>query len=296
MSDRQEVQLADGRTVIVHSAGAVDPAAPVLVLHYGTPHTGKHPARIAETATDLGLRLWAATRPGFGGSPRRPGRTVADTALDVSEALDRLGIDQVATAGYSGGGPHALALAALLGGRVSDVAVLASPAPYDHTAAWFEGMASGGGGLRPAAAGLADREEHQRTTEFQSDCFTEADWAALAGPWGGIGEDAQAASAAGSDEGEIDDDLAFVLPWGVNLEQITAHVTVFQGIDDRIIPAHHANQLASIMPAAELRRVEGSGHVAVLDQLPHWMRAIAGAHPVTSRGPAQEWHRPYPST
>lgn len=283
MSDRQEVQLSDGRTVIVHSAGADDPAAPVLVLHYGTPHTGKHPAHIAKTAGDLGLRLWAAPRPGFGRSPRRPGRTVADTARDVSEALDRLGVDPVATVGYSGGGPHALALAALLGGRISDVAVLASPAPYDHTAAWFEGMAGGGGGLRPAAAGLAAREQHQRTTEFQPDSFNEADWAALAGAWGGIGEDAQAASAAGSDEGEIDDDIAFVLPWGVNLEQITAHVTVFQGTEDRIIPAHHADQLATILPGAELRRVEGAGHVAVLDQLPHWMRAVAGAHRVTSR-------------
>jgi len=277
MSKRQDVRLADGRAVTVHSAGAVDSAAPVLVLHYGTPHTGEHPARLTDLALDLGLRLVAATRPGFVGSPRRFGRTVADTALDVAEALDRIGIDQMIMAGYSGGGPHALALAALLGGRVSDVAVLASPAPYDQTPAWFEGMAGGGAGLRSALSGYTAREVYQRTAEFDSDSFTKADWDALAGPWAGIGEDARAAGTAGSDPGEIDDDLAFVAPWGINLDQITARVTLFQGSDDRIIPAHHADRLASVLPAANMRRVEGSGHVAVLAQLPLWMHAVSDA-------------------
>src|SRR5699024_1138460 len=114
----QDVELGDGRVATVHLDGSLARGAPMLVVHYGTPHTGRHPARIAGLATDLGLGLLSVTRPGFSGSPRRPGRTVADTAADVVEVLDRLGVDQVVTAGYSGGGPHALALAALRPDRV----------------------------------------------------------------------------------------------------------------------------------------------------------------------------------
>lgn len=269
------VTLADGRGMTVHWAGAGDSAAPALVVHYGTPHTGRHPSRIADLATEVGLRLVAVTRAGYGATPRRVGRTVADTARDACEALDRLGIEAAAVAGYSGGGPHALAQAALLGDRVSEVAVFASPAPYDHTEAWFAGMAGNGGGLRPAAEGRAAREKHQRTAEFDPASFTDADWAALAGQWAGIGEDAQAATAAGSDHGEIDDDLAFVAPWGVELDRITARVAVFHGSADRIVPAHHADRLGALLPAADVRRSEGSGHVAILDELPPWIETIA---------------------
>jgi len=70
------------------------------------------------------------TRPGFPGAERRTGRTVADSAKDVIEVVDEPGIEHFATAGYSGGGPHALALAALLCERVTATAAFASPAPF----------------------------------------------------------------------------------------------------------------------------------------------------------------------
>lgn len=274
MGEQQDVRLGDGRVATTHRAGSADPDAPVLVMHYGTPHTGRHPAHIAQLAARAGLALLSVTRPGFAGSPRRIGRTVSDTAADVAEVLTLLGLEPVATAGYSGGGPHALALAAMLGDRVHDVAAFACPAPYDRTPSWFTGMAGDGGGLRPASAGREAREAHQRSTEFDPDSFTEADWAALSGAWAGIGEDAQSAGVSGSDAGEIDDDLAFVAPWGVDLGRITATVVLFQGTADRIIPAHHADRLASLVPAAEVRILDGSGHVAVLDQLPDWLNTI----------------------
>ncbi|MGC0273679.1 alpha/beta fold hydrolase [Pseudactinotalea sp. Z1739] len=226
-------------------------------------------------AAGAGLRLVSVTRPGFAGSPRRLGRTVSDTAADVIEVLERLGIDRVVTAGYSGGGPHALGLAALVPDRVSHVATFACPAPYDRTPDWFTGMANNGGGLRSAAEGRSARERYQRTAEFDPGSFTEADWEALSGSWAGIGEDAQAATAAGSASGEIDDDLAFVVPWGVDLDQITSRVSVFHAASDCLIPAHHAERLAALLPAADVRKLEASGHVAVLQQLPHWIHAVA---------------------
>ncbi len=275
--EQQTVRVSDGRDVAVHWSGATAPDTPVLVLHYGTPHTGNHPPRLAQLASDLGLRLLAVTRPGFPGSARRRGRTVAQAASDVVEVLDRCGVGEVATAGYSGGGPHALALAALLPDRVRAVAAFACPAPYDQTESWFADMAGDGGGLRAAADGDPARELHQRTATFDASSFTEADWAALAERWSGIGADAEAANGAGSDAGEIDDDLAFVRPWGVPLDQITGAITLYQATADRIIPAHHVERLGALLPSAEVHLVEGSGHVAILDYLPSWMGTIGAA-------------------
>ncbi|MGC0144553.1 alpha/beta fold hydrolase [Pseudactinotalea sp. Z1732] len=275
MGERQDSQLKDGRDVAIHHAGSPAPGAPVLVMHYGTPHTGKHPPPIDQLAAAVGLRLVSVTRPGFAGSSRRAGRTVSDAAEDIIEVLDRLNVGRMVTAGYSGGGPHALALAALAPDRVDHAATFGCPAPYDQTPDWFTGMAANGGGLRPAAEGPEARERYQRTAEFDPGSFTAADWAALSGPWAGIGDDAQSATAAGSAFGEIDDDLALVAPWGVDLDRITTRVSVFHAASDRVIPAHHAERLAALLPSAGVRSLEASGHVAVLGQLPQWMRAVA---------------------
>src|SRR5206468_10043201 len=83
-------------------------------------------------------------RAGYGGSTARPSRTVADVVPDAEAILDALGIERCATWGISGGGPHALACAALLPERVAAVATLASVAPYEADGLdWLEGMGEG---------------------------------------------------------------------------------------------------------------------------------------------------------
>lgn len=139
-----------------------------------------HPRRMryrSPAPSGLGDTAW------FPGAERRTGRTVADRAKDVIEVVDELGIEHFATAGYSGGGPHALALAALLGERVTATAAFASPAPFDPAPSWFKGMAGGGAGLRAAAQGVEARTAYQSTAEFPADSFTAADWQALSGRW-----------------------------------------------------------------------------------------------------------------
>lgn len=274
MNTAQDFQFGDGHRTKVYLAGSQAPEAEALVMHYGTPHTGQHPAPFAQFASDLELRLVSVTRPGFPGAARRLGRTVADAARDVTEVADALGIERFAIAGYSGGGPHALALAALLGERVAATAVFASPAPFNSSPSWFRGMTGGGAGLRAATLGDAARTEYQRTAEFSAASFTEADWQALSGRWASIGRQAQAAAAAGSNDGEIDDDLAFVSPWGIDLTQICAEVDLYQGLEDRIIPAHHVDLLASMVPGAKIHKIQNSGHVAILDELLPWMLGL----------------------
>lgn len=215
-------------------------------------------------------------RPSYGGSSSQPGRTVGSAARDVSEIVDALGVARFAVMGASGGGPHALACAALLPDRVVGAVTLAGIAPFSEEFDWFEGMVAPGG-LRAALEGSEARSRFAESDEFDENRFTPADWAALAGAWSSLGSDAVRAGAAGPD-GAIADDLATVKPWGFDLSGIVAPVLLVQGGEDRVVPPSHADWLLRHIPTAELWLRPRAGHVSVLDAAPvamDWLRAEA---------------------
>ena len=91
---------------------------------------------------ELGVRLITFDRPGYGWLRPAGSRLVADVAPDVQAIADELGLDRFAVIGRSGGGPHALACAALLPERVTRAGVLVSLAPWAAEGLdWFAGMA-----------------------------------------------------------------------------------------------------------------------------------------------------------
>src|ERR687893_555599 len=137
-----EVSTGDGRTLAVVETGAAD--GPVVLGQHGTPGSGRFHRAEIESAERIGLRLLAYDRPGYGGSTRQPGRDVAGAATDVAAIMDTLGAERFATYGWSGGGPHALACAALLDGRCAAVATIAGVAPADAPGLEFmAGMGEG---------------------------------------------------------------------------------------------------------------------------------------------------------
>lgn len=79
--------------------------------------------------SQLGLRVITVDRPGFGRSTALPGRGLEVVADDLVDLLDQLGLDSVHVYGLSGGGPHALAVAACHPTRVKAVAVAVGAAP-----------------------------------------------------------------------------------------------------------------------------------------------------------------------
>jgi pimeloyl-ACP methyl ester carboxylesterase len=259
---RYEIRTRDGRTVIAYGEGA-GPTA--LFWHHGSPHTGAPLAPVVALARAHGLRHVTYARPAYGGSTPQPGRTVADAAGDVTAILDALGgIESVVFSGASGGGPHALAAAAALGDRVRGTVIAASPAPYDGSDAWFDGMHAPGA-LRAATQGRAARAAFTET--FDPDTFTPADWHTLQTTWPALASDATEASEF-YNNGLIDDDVALTSPWSFNPTTITTSVTILQGTDDRMIPSHHANRLSALLPTARLESHPGHGHVSILDTLP----------------------------
>jgi pimeloyl-ACP methyl ester carboxylesterase len=256
------IDLTDGRELEVHEAGTGEK---VLLWHNGSPHTGAVLPPVLAAAQRRGLRVVTYARPSYAGSSPTPGRTVGDAAAEVEQLVDSLGIDRFVTVGYSGGGPHALAVAAVLGDRVSAVVTLASVAPFTESFDWFAGM-HGPEDLRAAHQGRDARAKRAELDEFDPEIFTPADWAALEGEWGVLGADANAAGEFGND-GLIDDDVAFTLPWGVDLSRVAAPTLLVQGADDRIVPPSHAEYLATLLPHAELWLRPGLGHVSIVTAL-----------------------------
>lgn len=257
-----DVATADGRVVRGHDAGG--DGRLTVVWHHGTPNTGAPPEPLFDAAERLGVRWVGFDRPGYGGSTPRPGRRVGDVASDLAAVADALGVERFALYGHSGGGPHALAAAALLPDRVLGVVTVAGLAPYDGIPAWFDGMAPAGAAeLRAALEGRDVLARLLAGTEWDPDQFTPEDHATLAGPWGWFDRVAAAGSANGP-EPMIDDDLAYVAAWGADPAAVTCPVLVVQGTADRIVPPGHGRRLARAVPGAELWKVPGAGHLSVM--------------------------------
>jgi pimeloyl-ACP methyl ester carboxylesterase len=266
-----DLLLRDGRTLRIHDSSQVGISAPdriTIVWHHGSPQTGAALEPLLDAAAERGVRLVSYGRPSYGGSTPRPGRNVASAAHDVEQVANALGIERFAVMGASGGGPHALACAALLPDRVSAVACLASIAPFNAEGLdYFGGMAGNGAALRAAAAGRHAREFFAETDEFDPETFTAADYAALDGRWASLGSDVAAASSEGPD-GLIDDDVAYVQPWGFALADITAPVLLVQGGEDRVVPPAHADWLLRHCQRPELWFRPLDSHISVLDACP----------------------------
>jgi pimeloyl-ACP methyl ester carboxylesterase len=263
MAMKRDLQLSDGRRLVVHEAGNSGPSDELtLIWHHGSPQTGALLEPLLSWAATRDLRLVSNARPSYGGSSPSRGRDVASAAADAAQVADALEVDQFVVMGASGGGPHALACAALLPGRVIGAVCLASPAPFTESFDWYAGMTSPDA-LRAAAAGREARERYAATEEFDETSFTAMDWVALKGAWASLGRDADEAGNDGS-EGVVDDDLAFVAPWGFDLAQIRVPVLLVQGGEDRVVPPSHADALLRSIPTSELWLRPRDGHISVL--------------------------------
>jgi pimeloyl-ACP methyl ester carboxylesterase len=132
-----------GRELTVYDEG--DPSGPVILVHHGTPAAGPPYAGCVTDAAARGARLVAYDRPGYGASSAAEGRTVGDAAADAAAIMDVLGVERFVTWGISGGGPHALACAALLPERVAAACSIAGVAPFDAPGLnYFSGMVAAG--------------------------------------------------------------------------------------------------------------------------------------------------------
>ena len=270
MTVETDLRLLGGRTLHVYDTGADAARSQLTVFwHHGTPNIGSPPEPLFAASECLDVRWIGYDRPGYGGSLPVLNRNVASAATFTESIADAMGIGQFAVMGHSGGGPPALACAALLPGRVLGAVSMAGLAPYGVGGLdWFAGMnmnPSGAASLQAALAGRAAKEAHEASDPpFDPAMFTAADYAALEGPWNWLNSVVGPAQAAGPG-GLIADDLAYVAPWGFELSQITCPVLLLHGGADRVVPASHSRWLARQIPSAELWLRPDDGHLSVLN-------------------------------
>jgi pimeloyl-ACP methyl ester carboxylesterase len=279
-SERLTVPAGDGRTLEVLTDGPADGLP--FVFHTGTPAGLVAYGPLLETAAALGLRTVQYSRPGYGASTQRPGRLVADAAADVAAILDHLGAGAFVTAGWSGGGPHALACAALLPGRCLAAASMAGVAPYggegldwlgdmgpenvQEFAAAADGEVALTGLLEAAADELRDITA-DALVEGMGGLMSDADKAVTTGDFADFLAASFRAALTSGIAGWRDDDLAFVRDWGFALRGggngAGVPITVWQGGQDRMVPFAHGAWLAGHLPGARAHLLPGEGHLTL---------------------------------
>lgn len=269
-ADTVIIEADDGRALAFCQWG--EPAGrPVWFLH-GSP--GCRLLRPADVDfAGLGVRLLTYDRPGYGRSDRRLGRSVADTASDVAAISDYLSLHEFAVVGVSGGGPHALAVAAVQTGRVTRCATINGLGPPDAVDLdFFGGMDSAEVAEwraltepdRDVAGILRGMHEWIHTLSVRRDMpvtvqdmlvtgFTEA----LTAGAGGL----------------LDDYLALSSAWGFELSDVRCATTVLAAEEDRNVPPAHGRWLVDHLARAALVTVPG-GHLdprpAQIEQILVW--------------------------
>jgi pimeloyl-ACP methyl ester carboxylesterase len=275
-----DLALDDGRTLHAYDTGTHGDGRLAVLWHHGSPNLGRPPEPLFPAADRLGIRWVSYDRPGYGGSTPRPGRDMASAAADVAAVADALGIDRFAVVGHSGGGPHALACGGLLPERVAGVVAVAGLAPFDAEGLdWFAGMAdSAVASLRAAAQGREAKERYEAAGIPYDPEFTPGDIEALGGAWSWLLDVLRPAIEAGP-AALVDDDLAFVAPWGFDAARVTVPMLLLHGDRDRMVPASHSRWVAGRCPSATLRRYPDDGHISVLTRVESaldWLRSLPG--------------------
>jgi pimeloyl-ACP methyl ester carboxylesterase len=202
---------------------------------------------------------------------------VVDCVRDVITIADALGLDRFAVTGGSGGGPHALAVAAVVGDRVTRVLCDVGVAPYEALGdEWFAGMdpenvKAFGWALESEdrlAAELEKEDEKARRIaavdpsaildqydlpESDKEVLAREDFAQI------LVETILEQSRNGV-WGWVDDDLAFTRPWGFDPVDIGVPTRIRYGTSDVLVPAAHGEWLARTVPGADVRLNE-LGHM-----------------------------------
>lgn len=281
------IRLRDGRRLAYSELG--DPDGLPIVHQHGMPGSRLEHEAEPDFYRSMGVRVITPDRPGYGLSDPHPRRLLLDWPADVAELADSLGISRFGITALSGGGIYALACAAAIPERLSEVVVTGSPGPMQRKGAlagmrlmtragvWFGSQSPW---LLDAAAAVASRAAHRYPRFFVEQAnrdkpLADRYWLSMPSVSREAAESLREAFRAGA-WGYVADIRALAQPWGFALENIRVPVQLWHGNEDTVIPMHHSQYLASVIPGATLRICTGEAHMLMWNHLGEILMAAAG--------------------
>jgi pimeloyl-ACP methyl ester carboxylesterase len=244
---------------------------PVLRIQ-GTPSSRLQRNPDPSVQRSLVARYLMADRPGYGGSTRKPGRGVADIADDLAALLDAHGLERVPVMGTSGGGPHALALAARHPDRVTAVTVVVGAAPLvteevdqlvGINAAGYAAARKGWDALFELLAPVRDRLLGEDGMQGVLHDAPPADRAVMENPaWQRMSRENLAETLRQGAEGWTDESMALHGEWDFDPARIEASVAWWHSDDDKNAPLSAARRAAGRLARVDLRVWHAEGHFA----------------------------------
>lgn len=272
----ESLDLGGGRVLEYAVRGEED--GPVVLFHHGMPGSAVPVGSFFHSATERGYRIVTYSRPGYGASTSMPGRTLADTAEVSHVLMDHLGVDRYVVAGWSSGGPHAMATGAADPQRVSGVLLLGSFAPYDADGLNFVGdmglmniiqfraLARGDEAQRTVISQMAAAIREGNPAEVASamaSLLPTADAMLLNGTYGVESAVNMHHGLADGYAGWFEDLHALTAPWGFDPAGITAPIELWHGAMDRMVPVAHGAWLAAHLPTVRAHIENKDGHISI---------------------------------
>jgi pimeloyl-ACP methyl ester carboxylesterase len=270
-TDPSTVTLSDGRKLGYADCG--DPDGDPLLVFHGFPNSRVFGAIFDGPGREHGVRILAPERPGIGVSDPDPGRSLGDWPDDVVDLLDELGVESCPVLGISGGGPYALACAALAPERTERAGVAVGVAPPDSVS--LRGrlpflLARYAPPLvryqlrRDGRRAREDPEAYLQSRAAEAAPIDEEYWL---GELGGalLLTGVEARRHHGVD-GLVRELALYGTPWDFDPESIEVPTFLWYGKADRIVPVEMGYYLSKRVPTAEAHFYPEYGHVSTVER------------------------------
>lgn len=271
----QQILLQDGRCLGFAEYG--DPRGKPIIYFHGWPSSRLEARTMREMVAEMGLRIIAPDRPGYGLSDFKPERAIVDWTDDVIALADHLDLNSFAVLGISGGGPYAAACGAKLSQRLTQVLLVCSMGPTDTPEAtegmvplnrWLLGFARTAPWLAQRVAGFCLRTlwgtGDQVIPEQIEASLPPRDQQTLLDPELRrlLTESSREGLRPGVD-GAAWDGFLFSRPWGFDLQQIRTPVRLWHGEKDVVVPVSMGHFLARNIPGCIAEFYPEDGHFSL---------------------------------
>jgi len=260
------IKLSGGRALSFEQYG--DPTGIPVIGFHGTPGSRLALQVISEAAKANNLRVIAIDRPGYGQSDPMSRPTFSLYINDIAELADALSFRKFIAWGTSGGGPFALACAAVLRERVISVGVVSGIGPLRNQHSIDEMIAPNRimfsiSRISPAVgsfiisrmikASLPGMKDHVRNRTSPSPNITPQTFAII--------QSDQEEAIRNGGKGICFDMTLLWQKWDFALADIEAPVHIWHGDKDNLAPPDLARYVASNVPNAKLVMYSGEDHV-----------------------------------